>query len=129
MWARSRLGEHFYLAKDEKNEFRIIGEKRLTRDGHCSFSPNRRWILTDTYPDKNRLSTLKVFNCEDGHELILGRFYSHPSYSGEIRCDLHPRWSRTGSKICFDSVHEGSRQMYVMDVRQLTEEGDPRHVL
>jgi len=36
--------------------------------------------------------------------------------TGEMRCDLHPRWSRQGTQVCFDSVHEGPRQMYVCDV-------------
>ena len=46
----------------------------------------------------------------------IGRFYVVPKITGEIRCDLHPRWSRDGRQICFDSVHEGTRQIYVMDV-------------
>ncbi|TSA45654.1 hypothetical protein D4R51_01410 [bacterium] len=33
-----------------------------------------------------------------------------------LRADLHPRWNRDGTEICFDSVHDGSRQVYVVDV-------------
>ena len=47
--------------------------------------------------------------------LELGRFHSPPRYAGPVRCDLHPRWSRDGGQVCIDSVHEGSRQMYVID--------------
>lgn len=34
----------------------------------------------------------------------------------EIRCDLHPRWNREGTQVCMDSVHNGERQMYFVDV-------------
>lgn len=33
------------------------------------------------------------------------------------RCDLHPRWRPDGKQIGFNSVREGSRQVYVMDVK------------
>ena len=33
------------------------------------------------------------------------------------RCDLHPRWRLDGKQIGFNSVHEGTRQVYVMDVK------------
>ena len=33
------------------------------------------------------------------------------------RCDLHPRWRPDGKMIGFNSVHEGYRQVYVMDVK------------
>ncbi len=34
----------------------------------------------------------------------------------EHGCDLHPRWAQDGSTITFDSVHEGTRQIYALDV-------------
>ncbi len=33
--------------------------------------------------------------------------------NGDLRCDLHPCWSRRGNRICFDSMHEGRRAVYV----------------
>ena len=40
----------------------------------------------------------------------------------ELRCDLHPRWSRGNTMVCFDSTHELSRQIYVVDVKELVED-------
>ena len=36
------------------------------------------------------------------------------------RCDLDPNWSRDGRSVCIDSIHEGSRQVYILDVSELT---------
>jgi len=120
VWANVKgYGNKFYLVSDGKNELRTVGERFLTQDGHCSFSPNGRGILTDTYPDRNHYRTLKILIWEEGREVVLGRYYSLPQFIGEIRCDLHPRWNRTGTQVCFDSVHEGSRQLYVIDVSNL----------
>lgn len=32
-------------------------------------------------------------------------------------CDLHPRWSHDGETAFFDSIHEGSRQIYAVEVK------------
>ena len=56
---------------------------------------------------------------ERERKVMLGRFLSPLPFRGEIRCDLHPRWSRDGRQVCFDSVHEGTRQIYVMDVSEI----------
>jgi hypothetical protein len=95
---------------------RIVERDALTRDGHCSFTQDGAWLLTDTGPDAEDLRTLLLWNMVEGCTVILGRYRSPPPYRDEIRCDLHPRWSRDEREVCFDSIHEGTRQVYVMDV-------------
>lgn len=120
MWAKLKEHYGFYLVKDGENEYRRVGAATLIEDGHCSYSPDGRWLLVDTYPDDTRCMTLKILLWEKEQEFVLGRFYSPARYTEQIRCDLHPRWNRRGDSVCFDSVHEGSRQVYVMDVSSLT---------
>jgi hypothetical protein len=108
-------GVFFYLFTDCSPNKEVVGRGVLKVDGHCSYSADRRWILTDTYPDPEDRRALLLFRPEDGQYVTLGRFYSPPLLE-EIRCDLHPRWSRDGTKVCFDSAHEGERQVYVVDV-------------
>jgi len=117
-WARRfEVGDRYFLFTDLSGETKVVGDGVLTQDGHCSYSPDLRWVLTDTYPDKEGKRTLILFDPEREHRIDVGRFYAMPDeITGEIRCDLHPRWSRDGKKVCFDSVHEGTRQIYVVDV-------------
>jgi len=117
-WARQfDIGDYYFLFTDQTHEITIVGEDVLTCDGHCSYSPDGRFILTDTYPQgEQHLRTLILYNNETGQRTDIGRFYSPPELQGEIRCDLHPRWSRDGTKVCFDSMHEGPRQIYEIDV-------------
>lgn len=112
-------GKHFFLIDDSSGEASPVGEDVLTSNGHCSYSPDRKWILTDTYPDSEGYRNLMIYNVENGEVILLGRFYSLPELEGEIRCDLHPRWSRDGKYVCIDSSHEGNRQMYVIDLSDI----------
>ncbi len=115
-WARvAGRGDHFYMFTDRSSEFEVIGEGVIDCDGHCSYSPDGRWVLTDTYPDAAGNRTLIAYHPATNRRVDLGAFYSPPQLRDEIRCDLHPRWSRDGRKICFDSAHEGNRQVYVVD--------------
>jgi len=94
-----------------------FAEKLLQEDGHCSFSPDGNWILNDTYPDIYQKRTLMLVHRETEQRIDLARLHSPKSrWWGEIRCDLHPRWNHSGTSICIDSVHEGTRQMYTVDV-------------
>src|SRR6476620_5041797 len=44
-------GMRFYLFDDsDKGSIDVVGEKYMTSDGHCSYLPNKDWILNDTYP-------------------------------------------------------------------------------
>jgi Tol biopolymer transport system component len=76
-------------------------------------------VLNDAYPNRDNHRTLMLYRPEDDTRVDVGEFYTMPELGGEIRCDLHPRWSRDGTKICFDSTHEGERQVYVMDVADI----------
>ena len=115
-WARvSGAGDRYWLCRDRAPGREVVGEGVFETDGHCSYSPDRRWILTDTYPDAEGRRTLIVYNPEEDRRVDLGRFFSG-NLEGPVRCDLHPRWSRDGRSVCFDSVHEGARQMYLISV-------------
>lgn len=80
-------------------------------DGHPSLDPvSGRWI-TDSYPDLYDEQALHVLDPR-GSCTTLARLRVFPGYSGEWRCDLHPRWGPDGSVVVIDSTHEGSRAMY-----------------
>lgn len=118
VWARQPGGgDRFLLCDVEDGSKRVVGEGVLTEDGHCSFSPDREWVLNDTYPDRYDLRTLMLFRLRDEKRIDLARLYSAKAqWWGEIRCDLHPRWSRDGRQVCLDSVHSGQRQIYVANL-------------
>ena len=119
-WSREpETGDHFHLYTDQTDEVQVVGDGLLTVDGHCSYSPDKRWILTDTYPDRERNRRLLLFRVADQKVIELGRFYAPRELDGEIRCDLHPRWNRAGTHVCIDSVHENQRQVYLLDVSDI----------
>ena len=121
VWAeKPGIGRHFLLCDQRERSSKVVGSGLLTEDGHCSFSPDRAWVLNDTYPDAYDMRTLMLYRWPDGPRLDLARLYSPKArWWGELRCDLHPRWRRDGKAICIDSVHSGERQMYVSDIEDL----------
>jgi hypothetical protein len=120
-WAhREGRGNHYYLNKDGVDEEpEILGETVFDQDGHCTYSPDGKWMLTDTYPDAQRFRHLMLYRVADGMRFNIGKFLSRKEIDGEIRSDLHPRFNHDGTKVCIDSVHEGPRRMYVVDVRKV----------
>ncbi|MDP2832084.1 MAG: hypothetical protein Q8Q28_02060 [Pseudomonadota bacterium] len=123
VWAkRPDASPRFLLLSHASPGFSVFGEADLAQDGHCTFSPDGRWVLNDTYPDTHQMRTLMLIRFEDEQRLDIARLYSPKSrWWGEIRCDLHPRWSRDGKRVCLDSVHDGTRQIYVVDVASQVE--------
>ncbi len=113
---------HYHLYTDaDGGAVEVLGPDVLTENGHMTFSPvNERWLLSDTYPDATtNQRALFLFDMQTGIRHDLGQFYTDPALRKENRCDLHPRWSHDGLRVCIDSVHESVRQMYVVDVAEV----------
>ena len=113
---RGPLVKQYIKFTDQADKAEGFGTEVFTGDGHCSFWKDRQWMLTDTYPDKQRNRTLILYHMASGKRVDIGKFFAPKEIDGPTRCDLHPRWSRDGRQVCIDSAHEGARQIYVIDV-------------
>jgi hypothetical protein len=118
-------GNAFYLYEDRAEKARpersrrveVIGKGVMTKNGHCTYLPGNKWILNDTYPDKERKQNVYLYNTATGKTVSLGNFHSPPKYTGEWRCDTHPRFSPDAQSVVIDSPHGGNgRQMYLIDI-------------
>jgi hypothetical protein len=112
---------HEYLVFDMRDLPPLA--KRISRGmgpmAHLVFSPDGKWLLADTYPDKQKIQRLAAVEVATGR-LALLREFKHPQPDGfpvDLRCDLHPRWSRDGSVVTVDSIDDGTRGIYMLDFR------------
>jgi hypothetical protein len=118
-WVAFAEGAHHYRIDDTTGAYEIYQPEQLNRNGHMSFAWNGRWMLSDTNPDKDSLRDVYLWDMVEERKVVLGRFLSPEPFRGEIRCDPHPRWSRDERQVSFDSVHEGTRQVYMVDVSEV----------
>lgn len=102
----------YYLHDIRTSTRRPFLEHVLCIDGHPSYGPNGV-VLTDTVPDMLGERRLLLIG-KDKQVSELARFYD--PQMGVKRCDLHPRWDKTGERICFDSVHTGVRSINILDI-------------
>lgn len=116
---KHKEGTGYYLMKDKTQEHQHLWT-HISNDGHPSYSPlNDGTVVFDTYPDKRRVQEIKVAKDTDieGMDVkVIVRVFSPFKYDNDTRCDLHPRWSRDGKKVCFDSTFEGHRGLYVVSL-------------
>ena len=115
-------GKQYYLYTDGSRKTEIIGKDEYPTDGHCSYSSDKKWMLTDTFPLEDRCHRLYLRHLESGKIYEIGSFHCDPTYPGPTRCDLHPNWSRDDRFVCIDAAFEGTRQMYIIDVSELTKQ-------
>jgi hypothetical protein len=122
VWGPHDGSIHYHLYDDNSKEVEVIGPGILTENGHMTYSRDGRWILSDTYPDKaSNERILFLYDTRKSERFDLGSFHTPPDLGKHNRCDLHPRWSHLEKSICIDSVHEGTRQMYLLDVSRFIE--------
>ena len=108
---------YFFIDMDGKQ--RQIVNQYLIDDGHPTII-NKRYIVTDSYPDYTCKSKLFLIDLENNNVQIIGRFYSPKKYQDDKRCDLHPRTDLDSNpSISIDSVCSGIRNIYRIDISKL----------
>ena len=105
-------GAGYYLMHDKTQRFERLWPE-MTADGHPSCSPDGQFVVTDTYPNRARVAAIKVM--QGAQVKVPAKVFAPFKYDNDTRCDLHPRWSRDGKKIYFDSAYEGHRGLYYTD--------------
>lgn len=115
-------------------------------DGHPMTNPtDRNCCICDTYPNDEGDRDLFLYYFAQDERINLGKFrrlFEEPNmalketyFSGidskilqtisesqlaftrsGLHCDLHPRWNANGRWAVFDSIHEGTRQVYRVDI-------------
>ena len=123
MWTRpAGRPAGFYRFGDQTREVAAVGHDKMPTNGHNTYLPEpySDWILNDTYPDRRTSrQTVYLYHVPSGRRVDLGHFPSPPAYRGEWRCDTHPRSSEDGTQVAIDSPHDGGRQVYLLDIREI----------
>ena len=97
--------------------YEVLAPEVLPRDGHCHFSYDGKWMLTDSYPiGKERMRHFYIMDLASRKAALMAAFHEPKRFNGEWRCDLHPRWSKDGTQVCIDSTQDDSRQVYILDL-------------
>jgi hypothetical protein len=116
--AHARGAWHVSFTVGEEEKVKRLSPGLLDWDGHCVWSPNGKWISTEGYPDKSSHRNWALMRTEDEAVIPVGSFFVPKEYGSFWRCDLHGRWRPDGKQLGFNSVHEGSRQVYVIDIEE-----------
>lgn len=117
-WNGNGCWAHTVFTVGEEDKVRHLAPGIMDWDGHCIFSPNGQFISSEGYWNKDGYRSWVLLRLDDEAIISLGSFYVPDSYREQYsRCDLHARWRPDGSQLAFNSVHEGSRQVYLRDVK------------
>lgn len=122
-WLGINEWANFLFEDKEGGTVEAIGYPTLDGGGHLSYLPDRNWVLNDTYPKgKERFQTPHLYHIPTGRRIDLGHFPSPPAYTGEWRCDTHPRLSPDARYVCIDSpTPDAGRQLHLIDIRDVVE--------
>ena len=117
-WDAGESWSHTLLKVGEEEKVRHLAPGIMDWDGHCVFSPNGQFLSSEGYWNKDGYRSWVLLRLEDEALVSLGSFLVPEKYKEQYsRCDLHARWRPDGKQMAFNSVHEGSRQVYLRDVK------------
>lgn len=131
------------VSDSEHSKITPFAKGIVTSDGHPMCNPADRDVcICDTYPDENKERTLFLYRFSTNERIDIGKFRMIDDKPDQklfddftagldkqvlkmvtpdlfsftrsgLHCDLHPRWSADGKYAIFDSIHEGTRQIYM----------------
>lgn len=109
-----------FRMEDQTPHKMLIPEEQFYTDIHCLYSPDRRYITGDSYPDKiESKRTIFLYDTETKQCMKLARIYSNEFPITDLRCDLHVRWHPFEKKLSFDSNATGRRTIQEMDLSNI----------
>lgn len=108
----------YYILKDEQDsKFIEVKDPHLRVDGHPTFLLNDKKIfVSDTYPDHGRCRHLFTYDMKSHEYKELASLKAPIKYDGPTRCDFHPRLHPDGKHVVIDSIHEGYRGLYEIEL-------------
>lgn len=116
--------DHIVIWTGEDNGYTLfeVGGGKLDTllefsNSHQTFLNDKRWMLTDTYPDRHDLQHPFLYDLETDEIFALGQFAAPGEYRGAWRVDTHPRRSPQDNYVVIDSPHTGGRQLHLIDIR------------
>lgn len=115
LWGGSmEYGRGYHVVNVDTGRLECVSKLNAFGDGHPSVSPNRDWVVMDTYPDRTRVRSLWLYNVQSEGLVCIGEFFSPFEFDGSNRCDLHPRWSPDAEYVSIDSAHEKKRSVHII---------------
>ena len=120
-WKRQLLSEAYYsISVTDPTNRKRVGWPSLYDDGHPMIARRHHWTVTDRYPDKMETVPLILYNETTGAYKDVHMFsYSPRSRDTDVKCDLHPRWDRTETRVAVDTCEAGNRQVRIVDVSDI----------
>ena len=112
--------DYHLINTDEPSEITRLNNTSLNEDGHPQISPDKKFLITDTYANSKGYMKLLLLNITSNKVYTLGEFkIAEYLQKNNLKYDLHPRWDNSGNLISIDSSHVGSRQSFILNIEKL----------
>ena len=117
VYGGKEVGHVMVTVGDEENRIHVA-PGLMDWNSHCLFSPDGKFMSGDGYINKDMYRGWAFMRMEDWTVKAVGTFFVPKQYKRiYTRCDLHARFRPDGKQIGFNSVHEGTRQVYLRDIK------------
>lgn len=114
---RNNDKDGFYKINLNSNEIKELSiELTDFGDGHPTVINGK--MIFDTYPDRSRIKKLYLYDFTKKKVNLIAELFESLDFYQETRCDLHPRFNNNASVIYFDSVHDGFRKLYSINLNE-----------